>query len=83
MDRADLYKNTGKPFSMVLKPTINGFQYVINAKYCSGNVEYDAVSFVLNERDFTNYHIQLEGGDQNIDCAMIAQIYGALVWSTF
>lgn len=81
------YKHTGKAFQMSVKPTIQNNSYVIETTFGSvndlGGTTLERDSFVLNERNFNNYHIYLDEGDQCIDCAMIGQLYGVLVHSSF
>lgn len=81
------YKHTGKAFQMSVKPTFQNNSYVIETTFGSvndlGGTTLARDSFILNEGNFNNYHIYLDEGDQCIDCAMIGQLYGVLVHSSF
>ena len=81
------YKKTDKAFKMVVKPVFDQGGYHVHAQFSSSNalggttpVDSD---FVINEGNFNNYFVHMDDSDEQIDCAVIAQIYGVLVWGAF
>lgn len=79
------YKKTGNNINMTVEPVFGNNQYTIKTKFSSKNsfaqVDLEESSFILNEPAFNNYHIQVDGSDKLIDCAVIGQLYGVLVFN--